>query len=232
MQDIKLPAQKRDILGKKIKNLRKQGLVPANVYGKKTESIALSIKREDFDKVFDEAGETGVVKLTIEGEKEERPILIQNVQIHPLSEEPLHADLRQIVLTEKVKAMIPVEVTGEAPAVEQRLGILIQTVSELEVEALPMDLPEHFVVDVSKLANVGDEVTIKDLSYDKSKVEVLIEDKEAVLAKIDPLAAEEKVEAPAAEEAEGEEKAEAPAEGGEEKPAEGGEEKKEEEKKE
>ncbi|HUW24562.1 MAG TPA: 50S ribosomal protein L25 [Patescibacteria group bacterium] len=230
MAEIKLNAQKRTVTGRKVKNLRKEGLVPANVFGKNTSSIAVTLKKDEFAKVFEEAGETGIVKLLIADDKEERPILIQNIQSDPLTEEPLHADLRQIILTEKITAMIPVEMMGESPAVEQKLGILIQTVAEVEAEALPMDLPEHFVVDVTRLANVGDEFTVKDLSYDKSKVEIHAEEN-LVLAKIEPLAKEEKVVVPPAEEVVEEEakvpaEAEAPAEA-EEAPAE---EKKEEEK--
>ncbi len=224
MQEVKLKAEKREVLGRKVKNLRKEQLIPANVYGKNTKSVAVSLKKDEFKKVFSEAGETGIVKLTVGKEKEERPILIQNIQRDPLTEEPLHVDLRQIILTEKITAMVPVELSGEAPAVQQKLGILIQTVSEIEVEALPMDLPEHFMVDVSKLVKVGDEVTLKDLSFDRAKIKPLVEE-DLVLARIEPLAEEEKVVVPAAEEvpAEGEavptEGAEKPAEG-EEKPEE------------
>jgi large subunit ribosomal protein L25 len=124
MQEIKLNAKKREVFGKKVKHLRKEGLIPSNVYGKKTKSIALTIDRGEFDKVFKDAGETSVVKLLIDGDKEDRPILIQNIQRSPLTEEPLHVDLRQIVLTEKVTAEIPVEITGESPAVEQKIGRL------------------------------------------------------------------------------------------------------------
>jgi large subunit ribosomal protein L25 len=225
MAEIKLKAQKREVTGRKVKKLRQEGLVPANVYGKNTHSAALTLKKDEFAKVFGQAGETSIVKLTVEGEKEERSILIQNVQLHPLTDEPLHVDLRQIILTEKITAMIPVELTGEAPAVAQKLGILIQTVNELEVEALPMDLPEHFVVDVSNLANVDDEVTLKGLSFDRSKIKPSVEEN-TVLARVEPLAKEEKVEAPPVEEVPAEE---APAEGGE-VPAEEKEEKKEEKK--
>lgn len=203
MQEIKLNARKREVFGKKVKLLRKEGLIPSNVYGKKTESIALVLDHDEFEKVFKEAGETSVVRLLIEKDKEDRPILIQNIQRSPLTEEPLHVDLRQIVLTEKVSAEIPVETVGESSAVEQKLGILIQTVSEIEVEALPMDLPEKFIIDVSKLENVGDEITVNDLSYEKGKVEIQVEE-DLVLAKIEPLAQEE-VAPPPAEEAEGEE---------------------------
>lgn len=190
MQEIKLKAVKRELIGRKVKKLRKEGLIPANVYGKKIKSISVSLEKDGFEKVHRQVGETGVVKLLIEGEKEERPILIQNLQLDPVTEMPLHVDLRQIILTEKVTARIPVEISGIAPAASQKLGILIQTVSEIEVESLPMDLPEKFVVDVSKLANVGDEIKVKDLAVDKTKVTLEVED-ELVLAKIEPLAKEE-----------------------------------------
>ncbi len=199
MQEIKLKAQKREIVGRKVKKIRKEGLIPANVYGKKTKSLAIALQIEDFEKVYAEAGETGVVKLSVEGEKEERPILIQNLQKDPVTEEALHVDLRQIILTEKITAKVPVEIVGEAPAAQQKIGILIQTVSEIEVEALPMDLPEKFTVDVSKLANVGDEIIVKEITVDRSKVQLNAEDN-LVVAKIEPLAAEEVVAPPPAEE--------------------------------
>jgi len=199
MQEIKLRAQKREVTGRKVKKLRRQGLIPANVYGKKIKSVSLSLKRDEFEKVYKEAGATGVVKLLIEKEKEERPILIANLQTNPVTEEPLHVDLRQIVLTEKVAAKIPVELEGEAPAVVQKLGILIQTVSEIEVEALPMDLPEKFAVDISRLAKVGDEIKLKDAKIDKKKIEVKVEE-DLILAKIEPLAKEEVAPPPPVEE--------------------------------
>lgn len=236
MVKIVLQAKKREILGRKVKKLRKEGILPANVYGKKTKSQAVSLEKGEFQKVFSQVGETGVVQLSIEGEKETRPILIQNIQADPVTDQPLHVDLRQIILTEKVTARIPLEIEGEAPAAQQKLGILIQTVSEIEVEALPMDLPEKFSVDVSQLANVGDEIKVKDLKVERKKVELKIED-ELVVAKIEPLAEEEKVEAPAPEvppEGEVAPSAEAEEKPAEQVPAEGkkAEEKKEEEKKE
>lgn len=190
MQEIKLNASKRDLVGRKVKTLRSKGLLPANLFGKKIKSQSLTLESKVFEKVFAKAGETGIVQLCIEGEKEAHPIMIQNVQKHPVSDDILHADLRQVILTEKVIANIPVEMTGEAPAAAQKLGILIQNVSEIEVEALPLDLPEKFIADVSSLANVGDEVLVKDLSVDKSKVELKVEEN-LVIAKIEPLAAEE-----------------------------------------
>jgi len=221
MPEVNLKAFKRTVLGIKVKNLRQEGLVPANVYGKKTKSIAVSLKKDEFSKVFSEVGETGIVKLTVDDDKEERPILIQNIQRDPLTGEAIHIDLRQIILTEKITAEIPVELVGEAPAVQQKLGILIQTASEIEVEALPMDLPEHFIVEVNRLLNVGDQVTLKDLVFDRRKIKPSVEE-ETVLARIEPLAKEEKVEAPPVEEVPVEEavpaEGEVPAAPGEEQP--------------
>ncbi len=220
MPEIKLTAQKRTLVGKKVKKLRKEGLIPANIFGKKIKSQSLSLDKKEFEKVFEEVGETRIVNLEVEGEKEGRPVMIQNLQKNPVTEEILHADLRQVILTEKVTADIPVEMTGEAPAAEQKLGILIQNISEIEVEALPLDLPEKFVVDVSGLVNVGDEILVKSIKVNKSKVELKI-DENQVVVKIEPLAKEE-VAPPPAEEVVGEEAGEgAPgAVEGEEKPGE------------
>jgi len=195
MQEIKLKAQKRDLVGRKVKQLRTKGIIPANVYGKKIKSQAISLNKDDFGKVYNEAGETGIVKLLIESEKEERPILIQNLQKDPVTEEPLHVDLRQIILTEKITANIPVELTGLAPVAQQKLGILIQTTSEIEVEALPLDLPEKFIVDVSKLENVGDQISVKEIEVDRKKIELKVAD-DLVVVKIEPLAEEEVAPAP------------------------------------
>lgn len=220
MPEIKLTAKKRTLVGKKVKKLRKEGLIPANIFGKKIKSQSLALDKKEFGKVFEEAGETGIVNLTIEGEKEAHPVMIQNLQKGPVTDEILHADLRQVILTEKITANIPVEMTGEAPAAEQKLGILIQNISEIEVEALPLDLPEKFVVDVSGLNNVGDEILVKSIKIDKTKVELKI-DENQIVVKIEPLAKKEVV-PPPAEEMVGEEAGEgAPVEGeGEEKPEE------------
>ena len=220
MPEIKLTAQKRTLVGKKVKKLRKEGLIPANIFGKKIKSQSLSLDKKEFEKVFEEVGETRIVNLEVEGEKETHSVMVQNLQKDPVTEEILHADLRQVILTEKVTADIPVEMTGEAPAAEQKLGILIQYISEIEVEALPLDLPEKFVVDVSGLVNVGDEILVESIKVDKSKVELKI-DENQVVVKIEPLAKEE-VAPPPAEEVVGEEAGEgAPVEAeGEEKPEE------------
>ena len=153
MEQIPLTAQKRTILGRKVKNLRKDGLIPAHVFGHKVKTEHIQVKVGDFAKVFEKAGETGIVDLAIDSQK--KPVLIRNVQVHPVTDEPLHIDFYQVNLAEKVKVNVPLEVVGEAPAVEKKIGLLLTPVSEIEVEALPADLPEKIEVDVSKLEKDG-----------------------------------------------------------------------------
>ena len=148
------------------------------------------LDRKEFEKIFDQAGETGIVSLSIEGEKENHPVIVKNIQKHPIDSLILHVDLRQVILTEKISAMIPVEMIGVSPAATQKLGILIQNVSEIEVEALPLDLPEKFIVDVSKLANVGDQISVKEMEIDRKKIELKVSE-DLIVVKIEPLAAEE-----------------------------------------
>jgi len=198
MARLKLEAEKREILGRKVKNLRKQGILPANIYGKKIKSEAIGVKVKDFVKIHEEVGETGIIDLSIKGEEKPRPVLIHNVQRHPLDDSFLHVDFHQVILTEKVKVKVPLELVGEAPAETQKTGILVQIISEIEVEALPADLPERFQIDVSFLTEVGKAILIKDLNFDREKIKLEI-DENQIIAKIEPLAKEEVVVAPTEE---------------------------------
>jgi large subunit ribosomal protein L25 len=222
---IKLNAQKRDMLGRKVKKLRAQDLIPANVFGSKIKSQALTIKTEEFKKVLLEAGESSIVELLIEGEKESRPVLIRGSQTHPVSREILHIDLRQVDLKEKIKALIDVILKGESPA--QTQGALIITLkNQVEVEALPTDLPEQLEIDISKLKEVNDFLTVAELKVDKAKVEILNQADEILVRAEAP---KEEEEEPVETTEEAEETAEGTEEGETDK-AEEGEEKKEKEK--
>lgn len=236
MDTIKLSASKRSILGRKVKTLRRDGIIPANVYGKGIKSLAVELPTKEFSAAFEKAGETGLIDLIVD--RDTHPVLITNVQVHPVTDLPLHADFRQVDLKEKITAPVPVELIGESPAEKSGIGILVQQLNEVEVEALPTDLPEKIEVDISKLENVDDSILVSALAVDRAKVEIKAEP-EQVVVKIEPPAAEEVAPEPAA--AEGEEGAEgtegeAPVVEGEEgeageveAPAEGGEEKKSEE---
>jgi len=209
---LELTAEKRLTLGRKVKSLRREGLLPANLYGKKVKSTAVQVDLKSFLNTFKESGETGLINLTIKGEKKTRPVLIHHVQFPPVSEQPIHADFYQVDLKVKVTTEVPIELIGESPAVKEKLGILIQPLTEVEVEALPADLPDKLELDISDLKKVDGAVTVADLKM-SAGVKVLTL-KEEVLAKIEPLAKEEEIAPPV------EEKVAEEAEAVEEKPAE------------
>lgn len=227
MKRYKLTATPREITGKQVKKLRRDGILPANVYGKDIKSQNLQLPLKDFLAVFDEAGETGVVDLTYG--KETIPVLIHNLHTD-YRDTPLHADFFKVNLKEKVTAMIPVEFTGEAQAETDQIGLLEKITNELEVEALPTELPEKFELNVGPLAAVGDQITVE-MIHVPSGVTIL-SDPNLVVAKIGELVSKEaqeqaEEEAAAAEAASTEDtEGEANAEGGEtseEKPADGSE---------
>lgn len=199
MEKYILNAQKREVVGRKVKTLRAQGLLPANVYGKKVKSQSITVDLKDFEEVFKKAGETSLVTLVLKnGKSEERAVLISNVQKDPISETPIHIDFRQVDLKEKVSAEVPVELKGESPAEKTSVGTVVQYIDEIEVEALPADLPEKFVVDVAALAEVDQAIFVKDLEIDKAKVTLKV-DPEEIVVKVEPPQKEEEVAPPAAE---------------------------------
>lgn len=188
-----LKAEKRTLEGRKVKNLRKEGFLPGNIYGKKIKSEAVQIVLKDFQKTYKEVGETGLLTLTIGST--EKPVLIHNLQLNPVSDAPIHVDFLQVDLKEKIEADIPVELVGESPAEKQALGTVVQYINEIRVEALPTDFPEKFEVDTSKLAEVDQAVTVKDLNYDKSKIEIKT-GLDEIVVKVEPPQKEEVVEVP------------------------------------
>ncbi|MBL7036813.1 50S ribosomal protein L25 [Candidatus Microgenomates bacterium] len=208
MSNIKLKSEKRTVFGRKVKKLREAGKVPANIFGKKVKSNAITVDLKEFKKVYSEAGETQIIDLS------GKPVLVSNMTKDPVSEDILHIDFRQVDLTEKISAAVPIVIEGESPAEKQGLGTVVSQIDEVEVEALPTDLPEKIVVDVSILLEVDQAIYIKDLKV-SSKVEIK-EDADAIIVKVEPLQKEEEVVvAVPAEGVEGAEaiEGEAPAEG-------------------
>jgi large subunit ribosomal protein L25 len=194
MKHTKLIAEKRTILGKKLKKLRREGMTPGNIYGKHLKSQAVQIKTEDFLKVFEEVGETGLVDLTMG--QEIIPVLVHGINKN-FRDQILHADFFAVNLKEKVKAMVPLEITGEPKAVTDKVGLLMNLLSEVEVEALPEELPESIEVNVEHLTNIDDQIVVADLKA-PAGVEILT-DKEHVVTKIGELVTKEAQEEAAAE---------------------------------
>lgn len=190
MEKHKLMAKKRIIFGKKVRKLRTQGELPSNVYGKGIKSEALSVILKDFQKIYREVGETGVIYLTIEGDPKERPVLFHNLQRDPVNNNPLHVDFYQVDLKEKITAKVSVVATGEAKAITDKVGVLLQPLSEVEVEALPTDLPEKVEIDVVKLSQIDEALSVKDIKVDKTKINILT-DLDEIIFKIGPLITKE-----------------------------------------
>lgn len=207
MTTYELTVEPRKLFGRKVKQLRSRGLVPANIFGKKIQSQAIEATEKELLPVMRQAGETGLIHLKIKGSDKTHPVLVAGYAQDPVSGAMLHVDFHEVDLKQKVTAMVPVKAVGESEATKSGL-VLVMLKNELEVEALPTDLPEAIEVDITGLVNVDDSIHAKDLKLDRSKITILAEEDELIVTIQEP-AKEEVVEAPA--EAEGE--AAAPAEG-------------------
>jgi large subunit ribosomal protein L25 len=158
---LSLKAEKRNISGKKVRGLRKQGLLPAVLYGPKIKNLSIKLDLKEFEKIHKEAGGSSLLSLEIE--KKEFPVLIHEVKKDPLTNRAIHVDFYQPILTEEVEATVPIVFEGEAPAVKDLDGTLIKDIQEIEVKALPQDLPHEIKVNIDKLETFEDEILVKDL---------------------------------------------------------------------
>jgi large subunit ribosomal protein L25 len=158
---ITLKAEIRKETGKKVKNLRAKGILPGVLYGPKTESQSLEISQKDFEKVYQEAGESSLISLEAGGKK--YLVLIHQLQFNPLTLAPTHVDLFQPSLKEEITAKVPLVFEGEAPAVKELGGTFVKDISEIDVKALPQNLPHEIRVDISSLLTFENSISIKDL---------------------------------------------------------------------
>lgn len=158
---MELKFKSRTIFGKRTKQLRDAGLIPAEIFGHGFKNEHVSVSAKDFSKIFKEAGENTVIELTNEkGEK--IPAIVSEVALDRLKGVILSVDFHHIRMDEKIQAKVPVEFTGEAPAVKKGL-VLIKVLNEIEVEALPNKIPHRFEVDISVLSEPGQDIFVKDL---------------------------------------------------------------------
>lgn len=189
MQRTPLKATERQILGKKVKKLRQDGFIPAHVYGNKVDSEHVSVNTKDFLKVYGQTGETGLIDLQI-GEEKIRPVLVRGIQVDPVRSEPLHIDFYQVNLKEKVIVPVPIELIGEQPeVVHTGEAVVIQPMGEIEVEALPTELPEKIVVDITSLKQIDDAILVSQLIVPEGVT--LLADAESVVVKLDNAITEE-----------------------------------------
>ena len=156
-----LHAQTRNIFGKKTKNLRKQGIIPAEIYGKNTENIHISIDEKEFRKTFKESGEQSLINLIID--ENIFPVYIHQVQINPLNKQFLSIDFLKVSKGEKVKVNVPLEFIGISEAVKKG-GELVKNLYEIEVKGIPENIPSKIKVDISQLKEIGNHIKASDLN--------------------------------------------------------------------
>ncbi|MEN9327272.1 MAG: hypothetical protein RI947_80 [Candidatus Parcubacteria bacterium] len=174
---ITLAAEARTVLGKKVKQLRKQGMLPGNVYGPDFKSLSVTIDLKEFITAYRVVHETGIVYIKVGNDS--YPTLVKGIQKHPVSDDLLHVDFRKIDLKHKIETPVPVVAQGESAAINQLGGVLITQNDHLTVEALPTDIPSEIAIDISTLTEVGQEITVADLP--KSATYVIIDAPETVV---------------------------------------------------
>lgn len=191
---LTLKAQTRAVLGKQNKALRQKELIPAVVYGAGEPSKPIELNLKDFQKIWSEAGESGLIELEIGSEK--KNVLIKDVQTDPVKDFPIHADFYAVRMDRTIEAAVPIKFVGESPAVKNLGANLVRVMHELDIEALPKDLPHELEVDVSVLANFNDRFSVSDLKL-PAGVKVLAGPEE-IIALVEEVKAEEEAPAPEA----------------------------------
>ena len=207
MDQIELEATNREILGKKVRFLRRQGVTPVHVFGHGIESMTLQCDTAKLQRVLAEAGKTRLINLKLDNEKRPRTVVVREVQLEPRTGESLHVDFYQVRMAERVKVEIPIVLVGEAPALKSKESMLTQDLNTLSVECLPANIPASVEVDLTSLIELDQVVRVEDIELDKAVA--VLNDPELLVVRIS-LRHVEKVEEPVVAEAEA---VEAPEEG-------------------
>ena len=160
-EKLELTVEPRTVTGKKVRAMRREGLIPSNIFGSDYDSKSVSVKSADFTYAFKIAKETGIVYLKLGSES--IPTLIKTVQRHPVSHSILHVDFRKIDLKQKIVTQVPVQTVGTSEAVSQKGAVLLTQSNELTIEALPQEIPQFIEVDIAALKDIGQEIKVSDL---------------------------------------------------------------------
>lgn len=198
---VELKVSPREVLGKKVKALRRGGVIPANIYGHALESVAIQITKDDLVHLLHSAGRNEIVYLRLDGE-EARPTFLRQIQRNPVTDAILHVDFYQISLKEKVRMEVRLVMVGTAPAEQTHGGTLLHSLDRVAVEGLPTEIPSVIEVDVSGLDEIDAAIHVRDLSV-PDEITVL-SDPDQVVAKVAPPQVEKEPEEEEVEEVEGE----------------------------
>lgn len=160
---MELIANLREISGKKVKVLRKEGIVPASIYGPRRKSTNIQFDKKAFISLFKTIGFNQFFDLKIEGETKKSKALVKEIQKNPLNDHLVSVSLYEIDEETKINVDVPIEIIGESPAVKLNLGFLIIQNESLDVHCFPKDLPSSIKIDISKLENPGDVISVSDI---------------------------------------------------------------------
>ncbi len=161
MDKVVLKATRRDVTGKQVKSLRRQGRLPAVMYGHKFEPINISLDAHEASLIIPKLSSSSIVTVDVDGDQ--HAALVREKQRDYIKNRLLHVDFQVVSMNEKIRAMVHIEITGTSPAVKDYNAVIVTSLAQVEVEALPNDLPEKYSVDASKLANIGDAIYVRDL---------------------------------------------------------------------
>jgi len=210
MRRLELDVKKREITGKKVRFLRRGGLVPCNIYGHGRESTPLQVDERKLGYVLSRAGGTDLISLKIDDSPSPSKVLIRQVQRNPMTGAPIHVDFYQVSMTEKLKSEVPLVFVGEAPALKHKNVTLMHMITALQIEALPDDLPHNIEISVVSLAEPEQAIHVSDIKI-SDKITILTDPEQMVIKVVEARKPVEEVPAAAAEaeevEAVGEEKA-------------------------
>jgi len=186
--ELELKAEIRGAVGKKLESLREKGIIPAVVYGSGHKPVSVQVNYEEFRKIYEQTGESTLLKLKIGNEF--KNVLINDISRDPVSGKFTHIDFHQVRMDQTIKAEVPLLFEGEAPAVKNLEGVLVKNITEIEVEALPKDLPREIKVDIAVLDSFDKHIRAKDLIL-PAGVKIELNPDEMIVSVIPPRSEEE-----------------------------------------
>jgi len=203
MEHIELLTTTREVLGKKVRFLRRQGITPVHLFGHNVESVALQCDTAQLKRVLAQTGQTRLISLKLDKAKKPRNVVVREVQRESCTGELLHVDFYQVSMAEKIRVDVPIVPVGEAPALKLKENFLVQELNSLTVECLPDEIPNSVELDMSSLTEAGQTIHVNDIALGEGIT--VLNNPEQLVVKIGAKHVEELVEAE-------EEEVEAPAE--------------------
>jgi large subunit ribosomal protein L25 len=187
MEEIVLNAERRTVIGKQVNALRRDGKLPAVLYGHHFDPLPITLDAREANRILAGVTSSHLIMINVQGDS--HAALVREKQRHPVRGNLIHVDFLAVSMTEKLRTMVVISLEGDAPAVKEKNGLLVTGVEQLEVECLPSDLPERIEVNIAGLENIGDAIYVRDLSL-SSAVEVLTDPDEMVILVTAPAAEE------------------------------------------